>query len=57
MKTLTEAGTDARLAEAFVSVARDASARADLVTSADLRTEIAGLRADLTWRMLGWRLR
>ena len=60
VKTLTEAGAETRLAEAFVSVARDARDRGDLVTAADLKAALADLRTEVvremnaqTWRLIG----
>lgn len=60
VKTLTAAGAASRLAEAFVSVAREAADRGDLVTSADLKAALADLRTEVvremnaqTWRLIG----
>ena len=60
VKTLTAAGAESRLAEAFVSVAREAADRGDLVTSADLKAALADLRTEVvremnaqTWCLIG----
>ena len=59
-KTLTAAGAETRLAEAFVSVAREAADRGDLVTSAGLKAALADLRTKVvremnaqTWCLVG----
>ncbi len=60
VKTLTAAGAQPELAEAFVTVAQDAHGDDDLVTRADLTAAVAGLDARmasmetrLTWRIVG----
>jgi len=45
--TLTGAGASDELAEAFVRVAQDAGEQLDVATKADVRREIAGLRAEI----------
>ena len=58
-RTLSEANLTAAQARAITEAVRQTAGHGDHVTSeqfktglAELRTEIAGLRADLTWRML-----
>ena len=58
-RTLSEADLTPAQVDAITEAVRPAADRGDHVTSdqfkagvAELRTEIAGLRADLTWRML-----
>ena len=58
-RTLSEATLTPAQADAITEAVRQAADHGDHVTSeqfkaglAELRTEIAGLRADLTWRML-----
>jgi len=58
-RSLTDAGIDPQHADALTDAIRQAADHGDHVTSeqfkaglAELRTEIASLRADLTWRML-----
>ena len=60
VKVLTDAGARPELAEAFVTVARDAGAHGDHVTSDRLDAALANLRVDigrdlatLTWRIIG----
>ncbi len=60
VKTLTAACAQPELAEAVVTVARDAHGGDDLVTRADLTAAVAGLDARmsametrLTWRIVG----
>ncbi len=60
VKTLTAAGAQPELAEAVVTVARDAHGDDDRVTRADLTAAVAGLDARisametrLTWRIVG----
>ena len=60
MKVLTHAGARPELAEAFVTVARDAGDRGDSVTSDRLDAALANLRGEigrdlnnLTWRIIG----
>ena len=54
-RRLEQAGMDRRQAEAVAEAAGEAAEanRADLVTKADLKSEIAALEARLTWRMVG----
>ena len=47
VKALTGAGASDELAEAFVRVAQDAGEHLDVPTKADLRGEIAGVRAEI----------
>ena len=58
-RTLSEAELTPAQVDAITEAVRQAADHGDHVTSeqfkaglAELRTEIAGLRADLTWRML-----
>ncbi len=58
-RTLSEANLTPAQVDAITEAVRQAADHGDHVTSeqfkaglAELRTEIAGLRADLTWRML-----
>lgn len=58
-RTLSEANLTPAQEDAITEAVRQAADHGDHVTSeqfkaglAELRTEIAGLRADLTWRML-----
>lgn len=58
-RTLSEADLTPAQVDAITEAVRQAADHGDHVTSdqfkagvAELRTEIAGLRADLTWRML-----
>lgn len=58
-RSLSEANLTPAQVDAITEAVRQAADHGDHVTSeqfktglADLRTEIAGLRADLTWRML-----
>lgn len=58
-RTLSEANLTPAQVDAITDAVRQAADHGDHVTSeqfkaglAELRTEIAGLRADLTWRML-----
>ena len=58
-RTLSEANRTPTQVDAITEAVRQAADHGDHVTSeqfkvgvAELRTEIAGLRADLTWRML-----
>ena len=58
-RTLSQANLTPAQVDAITEAVRQAADHGDHVTSeqfkaglAELRTEIAGLRADLTWRML-----
>ena len=58
-RSLSEANLTSAQVDAITEAVRQAADHGDHVTSeqfkaglAELRTEIAGLRADLTWRML-----
>lgn len=58
-RSLSEADLTSAQVDAITEAVRQAADHGDHVTSeqfksglAELRTEIAGLRADLTWRML-----